>query len=271
MKRQFSLAHLTVLGCTPTEMIHIASRTGYDFVGVRLIPMGVPGEKACRPEDKATLRQMKTALDQTGVKLLDIELARIMADKDPQAYVPAMEAGAALGARHVISSAWGPENMEHNFIIERYMEICDLARPFNLTVDLEFPTFSRLTDLGQAAHVVRTADRPNGGILIDTLHLHFSKAGLAELQALPRQWLHLVHACDASSEEPAGRQDMIHLARDARLYLGEGCIDFQAIMDCLPAVPVSIEIPNAERIQAFGYEEHARRCLETARRRLEAV
>ncbi len=250
-------------------MIHIAARAGYDFVGVRLIPMGVPGEKACLPEDKAMIRQMKTALDQTGVKLLDIELARIMTDKDPKAYIPAMEVGASLGARHVISSAWATDRMDSNFISERYMEICDLARPFDLTVDLEFPTFSRLTNLKQAAHVVRDADRPNSGILIDTLYMHLSNVDLAELDGLPQKWFHFLHVCDTCREIPATREGLIHLARDARLYLGEGCINFKEILDRLPAVPVSIELPNAERVNALGYEGHARRCLETAKRYLE--
>jgi sugar phosphate isomerase/epimerase len=271
MKQQFSLAHLTVLGCTPPEMIHIAARAGYDFVGVRLIPMGVPGEKARPPEDKAMIRQMKTALEQTGVKLLDIELARIMTDMDPKAYVPAMEVGASLGARHVISSAWDTNRMDTHFIIERYMEICDLARPFNLTVDLEFPTFSRLTNLKEAAHVVRTANRPNGGILLDTLYLHLSRVDLAELDALPQEWFHFLHICDTRTEIPATREDLIHIARDARLYMGEGCIDFNEILARLPAVPISIELPNAERVKALGYETHARRCLETAKQYLKCA
>ncbi len=72
MQNQFSLAHLTILGCTPPEMI----------------------------------RKTKAALYETDIKLLDIELARILADRDPKTYVPAMEAAAELGTRHVISSAW---------------------------------------------------------------------------------------------------------------------------------------------------------------------
>ena len=37
MKTSFSLAHLTVLGLAPPEMIAVASRTGYQTVGLRLI------------------------------------------------------------------------------------------------------------------------------------------------------------------------------------------------------------------------------------------
>ena len=268
MDNQFSLAHLTVLGCTPPEMTYIAARAGYDFVSLRLIPMGVPGEQAYLPEDEEMIRKTKDALDETGIKLLDLELARILADGNPKTYIPAMEVAAELGARHVISSAWTTDRTDRDFIVERYAEICDLARPFGLTVDLEFPTFSRLINLQEAADIVRAANRDNGGILIDTLYLHFSRVNLDELNALPPDWFHFLHINDTSQEIPSTRDGMIHIARDNRLYLGEGCIDFKSIFDCLPAIPFSIELPNAQRVKELGYEGHARRCLETAKQYL---
>jgi sugar phosphate isomerase/epimerase len=269
MQNQFSLAHLTVLGCTPPEMTYIAARTGYDFVSLRLIPMGVTGEAAFLPEDKAMIRQTKAALKETGIKLLDIELARILADKDPKAYVPAMEIAAELGARHVISSAWTADRTDRDFIVERYAEICDLADPFGLTVDLEFPTFSRLTNLQEAADIVRAANRGNGGLLLDTLYYHFSNIRPDELAALPPEWFHFLHINDTVEEIPTTREGMIHIARDARLYMGEGCIDLGAILQNLPAMPLSIELPNAKQVKELGYEGHARRCLETAKQYLQ--
>ena len=269
MKHQFSLAHLTVLGCLPPEVIRIAGRAGYDFVGLRLIPMGVPGEQACPPHDKSIILETKAALQETGIRLLDIELARITTDIDPRTYRPAMEVGAELGARHLISSAWTTDRTDREFIIERYAEICDLARPFGLTVDLEFPSFSRLASLQEAADIVRSANRSNGGLLVDTLYCHFSSVKLDELNSLPKTWFHFMHICDTSEGVPKDRDGMIHIARDNRLYLGQGCIDFKAIMNALPDVPLSIELPNAKQVHALGYEGHARRCLETARQHLE--
>ena len=268
MAYQFSLAHLTTLGCTPTEMTYIAARAGYDFVSLRLIPMGVPGDNACLPEDREMIRKTKAALDETGIQLLDLELARIIADMNPKAYVPAMEVAAELGARHVISSAWTPEQSDRDFIVERYAEICDLALPFGLTVDLEFPSFSRLTSLQAAADIVRAANRPNGGILIDTLYFHFSSVPPKELDLLPPEWFHFMHICDTAKEIPSTREGMIHIARDNRLYVGEGCIDFISIIERLPPIPFSIELPNAEQVRQLGYEGHARKCLETAKQYL---
>lgn len=271
MKKQYSLAYLTVNGCSPPEMTYIAARTGYDFISLRLIPMGVPGEKPYLPEDKSMISETKAALKATGVKVLDLELARILDDVTPRSYLPAIEAAADLGAKHVISSAWTLDTTCRNFIVDRYAEICDLAKPFGLSVNLEFPTFSSITNLQEAAAVIRAANRANSGILIDTLYFHFSRTALDELEALPREWFNFMHICDTSELIPTSRKDMVHVARDDRLYFGEGCIDFAAILDRLPPMPYSIELPNSRRLKKYGFEGHARRCLETARQHLENV
>lgn len=269
MRHQFSLAHLTVIGCPPPEMTYIAAAAGYDFVSFRLIPMGMPGEPRYLPGDAAMIRETKAALRQTGLKVLDLEVASIVEDVDPASYVPAMDAAAEMGASHVIASAWTREGTGDNFIVECYADICDCARPFGLTVDLEFPSFSRLKTLGEAADVVRAADRPNGGVLIDALYYHFARVGLAEIDALPRSWLHFLHVCDAKAAIPATSEGMKHVARGERLYVGEGDIDFASLLARLPAMPLSIELPNAGRVKELGYAEHAHRCLETARAALD--
>jgi len=270
MKNKFSLAHLTAIHCAPPELTYIASRAGYDYVSLRFIPLGTPGEPSYLPADKTLVRNTKAALAETGVKLLDLELARVLTDTEPKSYVPAMEVAAELGARHVISSAWTADRTDRNFLIERYSEICDLAKPFGLTVDLEFPSFSRLTNLQEAADIVRAANRPNGGIMVDTLYIYYSQVKLEELDALPREWFHMAHLCDAPAGIPETVDGKKQIAREGRLYAGEGVINIAEIFEHMPQVPYSIELPNAKRVQELGYEEHARRCLETAKQYFDA-
>ncbi len=266
MKKQFSLEPLTIISCPPPEMVRIAARSGYDFISFRNIPMGVAGECSFYPDDKAMVQETKAALKETGIGVHDIELARIMRDVDFKSYLPAMEMGAELGAKHLISSAWTDVRIDRNFIIDSYAEICDLAKPFGLTVSLEFPSFSRLTNLQEAADIVKGAGRSNCGILLDTLYIHFSQIGLDEIAALPKEWFQFVHLCDAPAGIPGTRDGLIQIARDARLYPGEGCIDFAAIDNVLSDdVIYSIELPNTKRIEELGFEGHARRCIEAAK------
>jgi hypothetical protein len=94
---RFSLAHLTVLGCAPPEMTYIAARAGYDFVSYRIITMHLPNEPDHNlAANQEMLRQTKTALAVTGIKVHDIELARIQDGVSPKAYVQALETAAEL-------------------------------------------------------------------------------------------------------------------------------------------------------------------------------
>ena len=262
----YSLAHLTLINCTPAELVYVAARAGYDAVSPRFITMNVPGEFKQSPLDPAQVQALETALDTTGLQVLDIELARITEDCDPRDFEAALELGARLNAKHMIMSAWTKRRDDRNFILDTYAETCDLAAPYGLSIDLEFPSFSRLRTLDETLDIVRAADRPNGGILVDTLYLHLSRVDLGELLHVPQEWLHFLHISDCLPGIADTREGMIQLARDARLYPGEGWIDFNGIIERCPPMNYSIELPNQARVAELGYEEHARRCLSHAKR-----
>ena len=100
MARQYSLGHLTVLGCPPPEAVHIAARCGYDFIGLRSIPLRLPGEpRYVFEDDPQMFSATRQALTQTGVRLLDIEVALIAEDRRVGAYADALARAAELGAR----------------------------------------------------------------------------------------------------------------------------------------------------------------------------
>lgn len=46
--------------------------------------------------------------------------------------------------------------------------------------------------------------------------------------------------------------------REGRDYLGEGGIDVAGILNEIPVVPYSIELPNSVRVKELGYEGHAK-------------
>jgi sugar phosphate isomerase/epimerase len=265
---EFSLAHLTVLGCAPPEMTYVAARAGYDYISPRLIMMGVAGEAHHDYDlssDREMFRQTKRALADTGLKVHDIELARIRDDLDVKTFLPAMEVAAELGARHVISSVW---TANETAALERFIELCDLARSLKLTVDLEFVSWADVVNLRQAIEFLNKANCENTGILVDVLHFSRSRVSPDELDSVPAKLFHFVHLCDAPAEIPDTKEELIHTGRDERLYVGEGGIDVAAIVNRIPEVPYSIELPHIARAKELGYAEHASRCLESARKYL---
>lgn len=262
--RSYALAYLTVPGVTPPQQTYLAAKAGYSHVSFRLIHLNVAGEPDIDPTSPQVIRETKQALADTGLKCFDIELARIHRDIDPKSFLPAFEAGAELGARQLICSAWTDVRNDRAFIVDRFREICALAQPFGLTVNLEFPAFSRLSSLDETIEILELADCPNQGVLVDTLYMHFNKTPLFALENIPVDWINFMHVCDAD-DLPYTKDMMIHIARDARLYPGEGAIDFSAAGYLFPNLPLAIELPNAKRSEELGHEQHARNCLEAAR------
>ena len=265
MSRLYSLAYLTVPGVTPDEQVRLAHAAGYDAVGLRLIAMGLPDEPDCDPLSPQVMARTRAAMDETGILCHDIELARILSDETPAGYERAIAAGAELGARHLISSAWTRGIDDDAYVTDFFGDLCDLAAGYGMTVSLEFPSFSRLINLAEAAAILNAADRPNSAVLIDSLYYHLSHMTPEDLDQVPVGRVHMLHVCDAPKTRPGTRAEMRAIARAGRLYPGEGAIDFAPLRDRFPGAAISIELPNAARTAELGRETHARRCLLAAR------
>jgi len=263
MDRKFSLAHLTVLDCAPPEMIYIADMAGYDYVGLRIITLGLSGENEYNlAKNEKMLYQTKKALDKTDVKVNDIELAKIDDNTNIEEYEPAFKVAQEVGAKNVISSIW---TSNKNFYIEKFSELCDLAQKYNLTVNLEFVTWAEIKDLQEAKEILKKVNKDNMAILIDTLHFYRSRVELEELDGIPKEWIKFVHFCDGPANIPDWNdtEALLETGRDNRLYPGEGEINLAEIIKKLPDdIVYSLELPKIEKVKEIGYAEHARRSLE---------
>lgn len=260
---KFSLAYLTVVNTPPPEMTYIAAKAGYDFVSLRPIYMGLPGEpNYSLATNKTLFLETKKALENTGLQLLDIELARIADGIDPIQYEPEFEVAAELGARHVLSSIW-TDNKEE--AIEKFAKLCDLAAQYDLTVELEYVPIASVSNLAEAMEILNTVNKENAGLMIDIHHFHRAYDTVEDLKKVPSKWFRFLHLCDAPGEIPEDREEMIRIVREGRSYVGEGGIDVASIVNSIPQVPYSIELPNKQQMELLGTEEFARRCLLTAK------
>lgn len=260
---RFSLAHLSALTYTPPELTRLAARTGYDYVSFRTIPLGLPGEPNYRLADNPDLlRELKATLKQTGIKGLDIELARIVDDVDVSMYLPELEAASELGIRQVVSSVW---TANRAYAIDSLGKLCHLGAKIGVTINLEFVTWAGVGTLQDAVEMIQAVNQPNCGLLVDTLHFSRSRVSLEDLSTIPDSWFHIVHLCDAPAEIPSAREELIYTAREARLDPGQGGIDLAAILNRIPEVPYSLELPNFERVTRLGYPEHVRMALLNAK------
>jgi sugar phosphate isomerase/epimerase len=258
-----------VLSLPPPEMVRVAARTGYAAVGLRLI--AVTGDSPGYPlhDDPIMMRETKAALADTGLRLQDIEFVKITPEIDVAALEPFIAAGAALGARHILT---GPYDPDHARLSDHLAAIASLAAPYGLSALLEFFPWTTVPDLATAALVVEKASRPNVGILLDTLHFDRSNSSHSQIDSIPAHWLPMVHLCDAPSTKPTTVEGLLHTARAERLPPGDGGIDIAAILKRMPRdAQITLEVPMQSLTEREGPEAVARHVHDAAVRFLDGL
>ncbi len=267
MTRKISLAYLTIPGVEAVDQIEMAARAGYDQVSLRTIPMGQPGEpQNILEKDPELFKKIQKALKDNNIPVLDIELVRIREDL-PSDFRAAFEKGAELGATHVLSSAW---TTDKNLIVDRYGKICEQAKEFGLTIDLEFPAISGLRSLKEVMEIQDKVGAPNLKLLMDMLYVYWDQETPAQLKALDPNRFGLIHMCDMPKNYLSSEKVII--MREAREYPGLGAVPIKEYVDAMPQdLPISIELPNAKNIEKYGAFGHAKNCLDYTRKLLADV
>ncbi|SAL83087.1 xylose isomerase domain-containing protein [Caballeronia arvi] len=237
---RLSLSHLTVLDVGPPHLISLAAQAGFRAVGIRLcspMPGGIAYPlRAGAPELRDTLRLMKAH----DVIVSDIEVVRIAPDTRIDDYVPAFEAGAELGARRVCINI---DDADRARVIDRLAALCDLARPFGLSLDIEFMIWRPVARLEDAVDIVKAVRMDNAFVLVDALHLFRSGGTVEAVAALDPALIGSIQLCDApiASPSPSG---IVDEARSNRLLPGEGQLPLLKLLAASPKdVPLSVEVP----------------------------
>lgn len=269
MPHKLSLAFLTLFDCGPVEAIRIAAETGYDMVGLRLLPAAPAEAPYPLMTDPTVLREAVTTLRDTGVSVGDVEIARLKPETEVSSFELFLDRAAQLGARHLLVAGDDPD---HTRLTATFAGFCRLARNYGLTADLEFMPWTAVPDLAAARAIVEAAGEPNGGVLVDALHWDRSGGTTDEVRALPARLVNYVQFCDGPADYDRSDKGLIRIARSARLNPGDGGIDCVGLAATIPdGVTISVEVPNHERAKVLGPKARAEEALEAARRVLEAA
>ena len=263
--RKYSLVHLTRMCWTLPEMIYNAAAAGYDYVSPRTINRGAPAELVHDiASDKELFALTERAVKETGVPIIDIELVKINDSiKDIREFAPDLEAAARLGVRNLTTNIW---TGNVSFYEEKFAGLCDLAAEFEMSVNLEFVTWSDVKDLKESLALIKKTGRKNTRVAFDLLHTFRSGVTPEEVAACPRELIAPVaHICDAPAEaDPRG---LAYTAGNERLYPGEGALPVAEYAAALPPETVlGLEIPHAERTKQIGAEDHVRRALSRSKK-----
>jgi sugar phosphate isomerase/epimerase len=263
--RLLGLAHLTVLDVPPPELVTLAARIGYAFVGLRLHPLRPGATYYEIPRGTPAMREMRRRLDSEGIGVHDVEFVTLDAGFIPARLSAMLESARALGAARLTVCA---DDDDFGRLVANFAELCDLAASFNLGVDLEFMAWRRLNTLAAAIRVVTAAAKPNGCVLVDALHLARTGGSPSDLGGIPPRLIRSAQLCDAPAATPTSTEAILAEARAGRLAPGEGELPLCALLAVLPAdLRLSLEVPTASGQPA---EAHARHVFEATQRLIAA-
>ncbi|MGV6871830.1 sugar phosphate isomerase/epimerase family protein [Pseudochelatococcus sp. B33] len=227
----------------PLTLIEAAAAGGFTHCGIRLVAPN-PGDPLIDVlSEPGAIDALRRRLSDSGVRLLDIEAIWLNEDIDVTTIVPALEAGARLGARYalVVGNDPDPSRLSSNFAA-----LAALAKPLGLRIMLESITYCTINSLQAADALIRDSAAPNAGLLIDTLQFFRSGAGVEQITLYDPSLFSYLQICDAPQAAPATLADRRREARENRLLPGDGELPLRELLDALPAgIPISLEAPTA--------------------------
>jgi sugar phosphate isomerase/epimerase len=228
--------------CDPVETIMAASAGGFDATGLWIEP-----EKWT-----AALRHAaRSALADTGLELLDVEVIWIKPGDDLDVHKACIDIGAELGAKNVLCVSSNPDMGE---TAARLAALCEHAEGSGMRVALEFGIFTEVKNLTMAMAVLDAVAHPLRALLIDPIHVDRSGSAIAEIAAVPPALLPYAQFCDAPAERPSSDdfEAIIIDAIDLRRQCGEGGLPLGALYDALPpGIPLSIELRSRLLRESF--------------------
>lgn len=264
MIRQYSLAHLSMIAVPPARLAAVAAHAGYDFTGFRLTPSPSTGVDHQVLGDARALADLRRAVDDAGVPILDVEVIRMKGPEAVEESRPLLEAAAVLGARYVIATVEDDDPVRR---VDTLAAVAALAAELGTSIAVEFMLFSAARNLDTCVEIVRAADAANVVVLTDVLHLTRSGSVPDDLRTYPARLFPYVQICGATGGGAAVDPDAARAEGvKARLMPADGDLPVRAFVAALPAATIlSVEAPLADQADPADPETLAVAMLESAR------
>ncbi|MEQ3549372.1 TIM barrel protein [Pseudonocardia nematodicida] len=268
MTRPLSLHHLTMSAAHPLELVDAAAAGGFDFCGIRTAAPTAAELVAEVAGDEKLIRELARRLDNTGVRLLDVETFRLVPDADLAAMTASLEAGARLGASYAVASGPDPDRLR---LGDHLARLCEIAAGSGMSVALEFHSCYAIDTIDRALELITGVGADNLVLLVDLLHLARTGGGAADLARVDPRLLPYAQICDAVADGPVSVEDRRFEARSDRRLLGEGELPLGDLLGAFgPDVPFSVETPTL-RLRGLPFAEQARIVGDSTRRFLDSL
>jgi sugar phosphate isomerase/epimerase len=271
---RLGLEMLTLLGMPPVEYIKLAAELGCREVSTGLtgLPLAMFGlNDVLYPDwslrdDPVLRREMKAAMDDTGVRIGLAEGYRASAAEDVRASAGDLDLVAELGALRLNAIC-----MEDDLDMakDKLAVLAEMTAERGMMFTIEFFPPTGITSLETALEVcAHIGTLPNGGkarVLLDTTHLFRTGGTVEQVAALDPD---LLGYCQLSDARLAPYdENYMNDAMFARTVPGEGQLPLRELIAVLPKdLTISLEVPRLEDLRAgMTPRDHAARCVAAAR------
>src|SRR5262249_3134249 len=135
-----------------------------------------------------------------------------------------------------------------------FRELGERAKVRGLRVGFEALAWGKhVSDYRDAWEIVRRADHPNIGIILDSFHILAPRFPLSTIRSIPGDRIFLVQLADA----PGLELDVLSWSRHHRSFPGQGDLPVDEFMEALAATgyarPLSLEIFNDELLAGLAH------------------
>lgn len=235
--RELGLAALSLLSTPPPQLVREAAAAGFDSVGIRVRAVTAREPVYDLSPGSPLLDQTLEALQETGLRVHDVEFLLLDGTQQGEAWLRMLEAGQALDARTLTAACADPDLERAARTMTRL--VAD-AEPHGIVPAIEPITYQSVRSLPSALEISR---RSGCGLVLDSLHLQRFGASEQEILACLDRTV-TVQLCDAPRRSPEGREALIREARGGRLAPGDGELDLARLVRLIPPqIPLSIEAP----------------------------
>jgi sugar phosphate isomerase/epimerase len=247
-----SLHHLNAFDASHAELIGIAGELGCQHVCLFThVPEAARHIYPCITADQVPA--LREAQRNAGVTLCNLEVFPLDGQEDWAAFEAALALGAELGASKATTHIH--DAPDHETAVARFARMCDLAAPYGISPGLEFNAFAGVKDIRTATRIVRDANRPNGSMVCDMLHLVRNGGGPADA-ADAADIIGYVQVSDGPLAMP--EKDWWHEAIRERGLPGTGEFPIlETIRHMRPETVIDIEVPQTAARKA-GVSPHDR-------------
>ncbi len=241
MTKKYSLAHLSMIEVPPIGLVRAAQHAGFDYTGFRLTPTSSGIDHDILGNGVA-IRELKSAIDDSGVGVLDLEVIRIKEDGPTADPMPLFEAAEYLGARYIITTLEDPDPVRR---VESLALLAEQAAEYQVALSVEFMLFSSAPTLQAVCESVLATGASNVVVLADVLHLVRSGGAPDDMLDYPARLFPYVQICGAEGSSPAPDAAAARAeAVTARLMPDQGDLPVREFTECIPTGAIlAVECP----------------------------